>query len=120
LGNRIFTLLKRTKFQFFKGKKVLVIPKVSLPNFELFSLFLPQMLPDDTRSKIKNIIAGALSKGQENNCTTIRNLLCVSYPTITTVKPDFESQSINKEEQARFIEKFISENDLWVTESLLF
>ena len=74
------------------------------------------MLADDTRSKIKNIIAGALIKGQENNCTTIRNLLCASYPTSTTVKTDFESKSISKEEQAQFIEKYISENDLWITE----
>ena len=74
------------------------------------------MLRDDTRSKIKNIIAGALIKGQENNCTTIRNLLCASYPTSTTVKTDFEGKSIIKEKQARFIEKYISENDLWVTE----
>jgi len=74
------------------------------------------MLPDDTRSKIKNITAGTFIEGQQDNCTTIRNLLCASYPTSTTVKSDFESKAIIKKERAQFIEKYISENDLWVTD----
>jgi len=74
------------------------------------------MLPDDTRSKIKNITAGTFIEGQQDNCTTIRNLLCASYPTSTTVKSDFESKAIIKKEQAQLIEKYISENDLWVAD----
>ena len=82
--------------------------------FKLFALFLQEMLPDDTRGKIKDITAGALIKGQQDNCTAIRNLLCASFPTSTTVKEGFESNAISKEEQAKLIEEYISENGLWV------
>jgi len=74
------------------------------------------MLPDDTRSKTKYITAGTFIQGQKDNCTTIRNLLCASYPTSTTVKKDFESKTVIKKEQAKFIEKYISENNLWVAD----
>lgn len=82
--------------------------------FELYALFLQQMLPDDTRGKIKDITSGALIQGQPDNCTTIRNLLCASFPTSTTVKEGFESNAISKEEQAKLIEEYVSENGLWV------
>jgi len=74
------------------------------------------MLSDDTRSKIKNITTGAFIEGTLDNCTTIRNLLCSSYPTSTTVKGDFESKAVIKKEQAEFLEKYISEKDLWVSQ----
>jgi hypothetical protein len=62
------------------------------------------MFPDDTRSKIENIAQGIVIKGQQDNCTTIRNLLCAGFPTSTTVKKDFESKAIIKEEQAHLLE----------------
>ncbi|MEP7377795.1 MAG: hypothetical protein ABI675_30625 [Chitinophagaceae bacterium] len=71
------------------------------------------MLTDDTRRKIKNITAGVSLKGQADPCTTARNLLCGSYPTSTTVKKDFEGQSIIKKAQAQQLEIFSSEHDLW-------
>lgn len=72
------------------------------------------MLPDDTRSKIKNITTGTFIEGQQDNCKAIRNLLCASYPTSTTVKADFESKAIIKKEQVELLEKYISKNNLWV------
>jgi hypothetical protein len=71
------------------------------------------MLTDDTRSKIENITAGVILKGQQDSCTTARNLLCGSYPTSTTVRKDFESQSIIKKEQEQKLEEFCINHGLW-------
>src|SRR5258705_8179794 len=72
------------------------------------------MLPDDIRSKIKNITAGIVIEGSQDNCTAIRNLLCASFATSTTVKKDFEGKSIIKEKQANILESYCDENNLWV------
>lgn len=72
------------------------------------------MMLDDTQSKIKNIIAGVILKGQTDSATTVRNLLCGRYPTSTTVKKDFESKSIIKEEQAQCLEQFCTDHGLWI------
>ena len=74
------------------------------------------MLPDDTRKRIENITAGIIIEGIPDTCTTIRNLLSASFATSTTVKVDFESKSVIKEEQAQLLEKYSSENNLWVTD----
>ncbi len=74
------------------------------------------MLPNDTRSKIKNITGGIIIEGSQDSCTTIRNLLCASFPTSTTVKEDFEGKSVIKERQAVILKAFCEENDLWVNE----
>src|ERR1044071_6720091 len=74
------------------------------------------MLPDDTRGKIKNITAGIIIEGSQDNCTTIRNLLCTSFATSTTVKKDFESKTIIKEKQANFLETYSDENKLWISD----
>ena len=58
------------------------------------------MFSDDTRIKIKNITEGVVIEGTTDNCTTVRNFLCVGFPTSTTVKTDFESKALIKEEQA--------------------
>lgn len=79
----------------------------------IFLLFLQQMLPDDTRSKIENITQGIIIPGLLDNCTQIRNLLCGSYPTSTTVKTNFESQSIIKEEQGHLISAFCDQHNIW-------
>lgn len=73
------------------------------------------MLPDDTRSKIKDITAGIIIEGVQDNCTTIRNLLCGSFPTSTTVKKDFEGKAVIKEKQAILLEKYSQENNLWIS-----
>ena len=74
------------------------------------------MLPNDTRSKIKDITGGIIIEGSQDTCTTIRNFLCASFPTSTTVKEDFEGKSIIKEKQRVAIELFCNENDLWVSD----
>ncbi len=74
------------------------------------------MLPDDTRSKIKNITAGVIIEGSQDNCTTVRNLLCAGFPTSTTVKKDFEGKAVIKEKQATLLEEYSSEKNLWVAD----
>ena len=74
------------------------------------------MLPDDARKRIENITAGVVIEGIPDTCTTIRNLLSASFATSTTVKTDFESKSVIKEEQARLLEKYSTENNLWVAD----
>ncbi|WP_155990252.1 hypothetical protein [Terrimonas ferruginea] len=72
------------------------------------------MLPNDTRSKIENITRGIIIKGSADPCTAIRNLLCASFPTSTTVKEDFEGKSVIKEKQRILIEAYCDEKGLWV------
>ena len=72
------------------------------------------MFNDDTRQKLKNIVSGIIIEGQTDRCTAARNILCTSFRTSTTVKKDFESQSIIKEEQVGFLKSYCTENNLWV------
>lgn len=74
------------------------------------------MLSNDTRIKIKNILEGDVIKGDQDTCTTIRNILCTSFSTSPTVKKDFESKQLVKKEQAVFLEKFSKDNNLWLTD----
>ena len=76
------------------------------------------MLSDDTRHKIKNITEGNVIEGQQDSCTTIRNLLCKGHATSRLVKKDFEGKSIIKKEQAEIIESFCRDNYFWIKESL--
>lgn len=69
---------------------------------------------NDTRSKLKNIITGVVIEGATDHCTAIRNLLCTSFSTSTTVKTDFESKAISKEEQAKFLKRYAKGNGLWI------
>jgi hypothetical protein len=71
------------------------------------------MIPDDTRQRIKNIVEGTLIEGEADHCIAIRNSLCRSFATSTTVKKDFESKAIIKKEQARFIEDYCDRHSLW-------
>lgn len=66
------------------------------------------MLPNDPRSKIKNITGGIIIEGSIGDCTVIRNLFCPSFPTSTTVKEDFEGKSIIKEKQVITLEAFLT------------
>lgn len=79
-------------------------------------LFLHQMLPDDTRRKIKDIVAGAVIEREQNPCTAIRNFLCSRFATSTTVKFDFESKAIIKEEQRKLLIEYCSQHNLWVVD----
>lgn len=73
------------------------------------------MLPDDTRSKIENITAGIVIKGKQDHCTAIRNFLCSRFATSTTVKTEFESKAIVKEEQAKLLTEYCNQHNLWAT-----
>ena len=74
------------------------------------------MLQDDIRRKIKNIAAGVIIEGSQDNCAAVRNLLCAGFPTSTTVKKDFEGKALVKEKQAGLLEKYCSEKNLWITD----
>lgn len=70
----------------------------------------------DPRRKPENIIRGVGIEGAADTCTATRNLLCRSFSTSTTVKRDFGSKSVIKEEQAEFLKKYAWENNLWYDE----
>jgi len=72
------------------------------------------MFSDDVRSKLENIIQGVVIQKQPDTCAAIRNYLCTSYPTSTTVKVDFESKSLLKEEQVKFLQKLAITKSFWV------
>ena len=74
------------------------------------------MLSHDTRSKIKNIVAGNVIERSKDTCTTIRNYLCAGFATSTTVKTDFESKLLIKKEQTGLLEAFSRKHNLWLTE----
>ncbi len=79
---------------------------------KILSLF--EMLSDELKRKVQNITSGTLIEGSSDHCTTIRNILCRSYPTSTTVKKNFESNSVAKEEQATLIEEYCLQNNFWI------
>jgi hypothetical protein len=54
-------------------------------------------------------------EGVPDTCTTTRYLLSASFATSTTVKTDFESKSVIKEEQAQLLEHHSTIDNLWVT-----
>jgi hypothetical protein len=74
------------------------------------------MLPDDTRLKIENIVAGNVVKGETDHCSAIRNFLCGSFATSTTVKEDFDGNAVLKKKQERIIEAYCEENKLWAAD----
>lgn len=71
---------------------------------------------NDTQRELRNIIEGTIIEGETDNCTAVRNLLCTSFSTSTTVKRDFESKSIIKKEQAECLKQYSIENNLWVVD----
>lgn len=84
--------------------------------FFIFGIFLiiVQMISDEIRQKLQNIIRGDVLEGQEDHCTTVRNLLCQSFGSDPTVKKEFESRSILKEEQTRFLKIHAENNRFWI------
>lgn len=65
-----------------------------------FFIIFTQMIGDEIRAQLQNIIRGTLIEGQNDHCTTIKNLLVKSFGTSPTVKSEFESRAILKEKQA--------------------
>ena len=72
------------------------------------------MLNHDTRKKLENIIRGVVIEGAADHCTAARNFLCASYSTSSTVKKDFDRQSIIKEEQTSALKHYITNATLWI------
>src|SRR5882757_3014987 len=72
------------------------------------------MFNNDTRKKLENIVGGIILEGEEDNCTAARNILCASFRTSTTVKKDFEGQSIIKKEQAELLKSYCEKKNWWV------
>jgi|SRR5450432_833838 len=72
------------------------------------------MFSNDTRKRLENIVKGIVLEGDEDNCTAARNLLCASFRTSTTVKKDFEGQSVVKKEQAEFLRHHSLLRNWWV------
>ena len=72
------------------------------------------MISNEIRKKLQNIVRGDVLEGQEDHCTAIRNLLCQSFGSDPTVKKEFESRSIVKEAQARFLIAYADDNGFWM------
>ncbi len=68
----------------------------------------------EVRNKLENIIRGTVIQKQPDSCAAIRNQLCSGYSTSTTVKRDFESKQLIKEEQVRFLQKLADKENLWI------
>jgi hypothetical protein len=73
------------------------------------------MLEDDKKEKVTHIVHGTILEGQQDSLTTIRNLLCSSYPTSRTVKKNFESQLLVKKEQAKFLIQYCNSHNLFLS-----
>ena len=73
------------------------------------------MIADEIRKKLQDIVRGTLLKGQQDHCSTIRNLLCQSFGTNPTVKSEFESRCILKEEQGRFLRLYAEKEGFLLT-----
>src|SRR5690606_3306239 len=63
-----------------------------------------------------NIIQGTVIQEQPDSCTAIRNHLCTSFATSTTVKKDYESKQLIKEEQVTFLKSLADSKNLWIPE----
>jgi len=72
------------------------------------------MYSDETKSILEHIIRGSLIEGNSDHCTTIRNYLCTSFGTSTTVKKDFESKLLIKKEQESSLRNYANTHQLWI------
>lgn len=73
------------------------------------------MYNDDTKRKLENIVRGSLIEGNTDHCTTVRNFLCASFSTSTTVKKDFESKLLIKKEQESSLRNYADTHQLWIS-----
>lgn len=72
------------------------------------------MIGDEIRSKLQNIVRGAVLEEQEDHCTAIRNHLCTGFETGPTVKSEFESRAILKKEQAGVLKAYARQQGIWM------
>ena len=61
------------------------------------------MISDEFQKKLQDIVGGAFLEGQEDHCTTVRNILYQSFGSNPTIKREFEGRAILKEKQAGFL-----------------
>jgi hypothetical protein len=80
----------------------------------VFFVIFEQMIADEIREKLQNIVRGARLEGQGDHCTKIRNLLVESFGTSPTVKKEFESRAILKEKQADFLRSHAKKTGQWL------
>jgi hypothetical protein len=73
-----------------------------------------QMISDDTKKTLTNIIQGLIIEGQTDNLSTARNYLCRRFGTSTKVEKNFEKQSAIKKKQAECLTRFIEQEKLWL------
>jgi serine/threonin/tyrosin kinase-like protein len=81
--------------------------------FAQFFIFV-EMISDEIRQKLQNIIRGELHQGQSDACTAVRDLLCKSFSASPTVKSEFESRAIIKEKQVGFLKSYAQNAGLWM------
>ncbi|QBN19709.1 putative polyvalent protein kinase domain-containing protein [Flavobacterium nackdongense] len=74
------------------------------------------MISNDTKQTLKNIISGTIIEGKNDTLTTTRNQLCSSFTTDTTTKRDFDKQCEIKKEQAKHLDDYITNHNLWITD----
>jgi hypothetical protein len=83
-----------------------------------FFVIFGQMISDEIRKKLQNIVRGTCLEGAADRCSTVRNHLIEGFGTSPTVKGEFESRSIIKEKQIEFLKTYAKESGLWL-ESLV-
>ena len=82
-----------------------------------FSLyFYRKMFGNAVQQKLQNIVQGTVIEAAAYHCTATRNYLCAGFSTSKTVKRNFESQLLIKEEQAQLLSEYATANNLWVTD----
>ena len=72
------------------------------------------MISNEIREKFQDIVRGTRLQGAAGHCSTVRNLLVESFGAGSTVKSEFESRAIIKEEQAHFLRSWAKEAGLWL------
>ena len=70
-------------------------------------------MPDDTRRKIEDIVAGNVTEGQGDTCEAVRNFLCRRFATSGMAKENLEGRTVVKEDQAEHTLK--GSISLWTT-----
>lgn len=72
------------------------------------------MISDELQKKLQDITRGVILEREADDCTTIRNLLCQSFGSNTTIKSEFESRAIVKEKQVAFLKAYAEKTRLWL------
>lgn len=72
------------------------------------------MISDEIRQKLQDIVRGACPEKPADRCSKIRNDLVKSFGADPTVKSQFESRAVIKEEQAEFLITLAKESGLWL------